>query len=132
MDYEKVVLTHEVKRITAGQYFGELALIYDSPRTATVQAVKKCHLAVLTKEDYDEILADEDVKDLESFIVTLRQCPMFAHWTKMSLCKMSYYFKTVDYLRNHIVFNEGDIAVDVFIVVHGNFTLTKKVKGKRL
>ena len=49
----------------------------------------------------------------------------------MSLCKMSYYFKSFDYRRNHIVFNEGDYASDVFIVVHGTFTLTKKVKGHR-
>ena len=97
MDYEDCILTHEVNTLSSGQYFGELALIYDSPRTATVQALSSCHIAVLEKEDYDEILADEDVQDLESFIVTLSQCPMFAHWTKMSLRKMSYYFKTVEY-----------------------------------
>ena len=56
---------------------------------------------------------------------------MFSHWTKMSLCKMSYYFKSVDYQRGHAVFNEGDKADHIYIVVAGDFMLTKKVKGKR-
>ena len=45
---------------------------------------------------------------------------------------MSYYFKKVDYLRNNVVFNEGDIASDIFIVIEGDFMLTKKVQGKKI
>ena len=45
---------------------------------------------------------------------------------------MSYYFKTIDYQFKNVVYNEGDIATDVFLVVSGNFTLKKKVKGKRV
>ena len=66
------MFTRECGKRTAGQYFGELALIYEAPRSATVVADTDWHLAVLTKEDYDEILADEDIKDLESFMATLR------------------------------------------------------------
>ena len=50
------MLTHEVGRLHPGQGFGELALIHHTPRTATIQACSKCHLAVLEKEDYEEIL----------------------------------------------------------------------------
>ena len=49
----------------------------------------------------------------------------------MSLLKMSYYFVTVDYLLHSVVYKEGDPASDVYIVVKGNFALTKRAKGKR-
>jgi len=56
---------------------------------------------------------------------------MFSHWSKMSLFKMSYYFKTVNYIRNQVVYNEGDPASHIFIVTSGDFKLTKKIIGKR-
>ena len=84
------MLTHEVARRKAGQSFGELALLYNSPRSASVQAVRITHLAVLTKADYDEIIKNLDVKDLKQRVETLKICPMFSHWTKMSLSKLAY------------------------------------------
>ena len=132
IEYNKDMLTHEVARRNAGHHFGEFALIYDTPRTASVIANQISHLAVLKKEDYDEMLAEDEIKDLGTFVATLQQCPMFSKWTKTSLCKMSFYFKTVDYLRNHVVYNEGDDASDIFIVVGGDFMLTKKIPGKKI
>ena len=41
------ILTREIGTRCAGQSFGELALIFQSPRTATVQALTTCHFAVL-------------------------------------------------------------------------------------
>ena len=56
---------------------------------------------------------------------------MFTHVSKMSLSKMSYYFKPVTYLRNHYIFREGEEADSVFVVVEGDYILTKSLEGKR-
>ena len=40
---------------------------------------------------------------------------------------MSYYFKPVNFLRNHYVFREGEEADSVFVVVEGDYILTKSV-----
>lgn len=44
-----------VTHLRAGHYFGELALIYDDPRTATVRAVGDVELLYLTQEDFQHI-----------------------------------------------------------------------------
>jgi len=44
-----------VANFTGGSFFGEIALIYDVKRTATIRAKEFCDLFVLTKEDFDEI-----------------------------------------------------------------------------
>ena len=41
-----------------GEFFGEMGLIDDSPRSATVMAVEPCDLIVITKREFKKILAD--------------------------------------------------------------------------
>ena len=56
IDEEKSTLEKEVHQMVKGQSFGELALIYDIPRAASIQAKTDCHFAVLEKECYAAIL----------------------------------------------------------------------------
>ena len=102
-----------------------MALLYDAPRTASIQAITTTHFAVLDKESYDEIIGNDAASDLENFIKCLKLCPMFTNMSKMSLCKMQYYFKTMNYLRNYAVFTQGEWAEDVFVIVEGDFILTR-------
>eukprot|EP01028_Stygiella_incarcerata_P006275 TRINITY_DN256_c0_g3_i1.p1 TRINITY_DN256_c0_g3~~TRINITY_DN256_c0_g3_i1.p1 ORF type:complete len:504 (+),score=123.45 TRINITY_DN256_c0_g3_i1:147-1658(+) len=41
-----------------GKFFGEIALVLSGKRTASVRAATYCDLFVLTKDDFDEVLAD--------------------------------------------------------------------------
>jgi cAMP-dependent protein kinase regulator len=55
----KVSVWDGAKQITSryeGEFFGESALVTDSPRSATVKAEKDCELYVLYKEDFNRIL----------------------------------------------------------------------------
>ena len=50
------LITNTVQELGAGSSFGELALITQLPRNATIVCRDECHFAVLTKEHYDLIL----------------------------------------------------------------------------
>ena len=41
-----------------GEFFGEMGLIDDSPRSATVMAVEPCELIVITKRDFKKCLSE--------------------------------------------------------------------------
>lgn len=45
-----------IAELEAGQCFGELALLYDAPRSAQVRAAEDCSLAVLFREDFLNLL----------------------------------------------------------------------------
>ena len=45
-----------IREIEEGNCFGELALLVNEPRSATIEASQKCTLYVLTKKDFDETI----------------------------------------------------------------------------
>jgi CRP/FNR family transcriptional regulator, cyclic AMP receptor protein len=50
----------ELATMEAGQIFGEMALVFDEPRTATVEALEDCNLIVITREKLMEKLDRSD------------------------------------------------------------------------
>ena len=52
----EMVLTN-VKTLSVGDSFGELALIENRPRAATIISRENCHLAVLEKKHFNKILS---------------------------------------------------------------------------
>jgi CRP-like cAMP-binding protein len=45
-----------------GQHFGELALINDAPRSATVIALTNCEFAILGRNDFDLVIKKNEAK----------------------------------------------------------------------
>ncbi len=50
----------ELARLQPGDIFGETALLFDEPRTATVKALEDCNLIVITRQTMEEKLKDSD------------------------------------------------------------------------
>lgn len=53
----KNALVFELKLLGKGESFGELALINNKPRQATVVCKEDCEFAILEKKDFEEILS---------------------------------------------------------------------------
>jgi CRP/FNR family cyclic AMP-dependent transcriptional regulator len=49
----------EIARIRAGDYFGELSLLFDSPRSRNARVVEDAELLVVPKASFADLLADE-------------------------------------------------------------------------
>ena len=54
--FERIEWFSEIKKLLPGQSFGELALINDAPRSATVTTTIDCEFAILIKSDYDKVI----------------------------------------------------------------------------
>ena len=55
-EVEVLVADKPVARLQEGSFFGEIALLYETKRTATVRAVTFCDVNILTRFDLQEIL----------------------------------------------------------------------------
>ena len=128
---DKDEILEEICRLGSGGSFGELAIIKDQPRSATIQCSKPTHFATLYKNDYLRILGQMSSRRLEELINFFYSLPTFDGWSKRNLIKLSYYFRAAKYKRNQIIFNEGEPANSVFIVKSGEVELSKTIRVQK-
>ena len=121
----------KVSELSSGTAFGELALIKDQPRAATIKAITACHFAVLNKEDYLKVIGKAEHHKLEQTIFFLRKIPLFSNLPRKKLERLTYFLIKKNYHRKQIVFKAHDLARYVFIVNSGEFELMKSVKSER-
>ena len=115
----------ETAKLTSGMAFGELALLKNQPRSASIKCIEPAHFMILSKENYLKILGKSDARKLEEIVEFLHSVSIFTHYSKRALDKLSYYFKSHCFSRNQIVYKENDIAESVYIVKSGEFELSK-------
>lgn len=117
----------EVSVLKAGSYFGELALLNDAPRTATIVCREDCEFAVLSREDFKEILARHTLWQVGEDIKFFSALPLFATSTTRAISTLIYHFKILKLQRNKVIFKEGDEATHLFIIKKGEVRISKTV-----
>ena len=62
----------DVAHLGPGCSFGELSLIYNKPRCATVKVLQRCHLMVLSRSDFEQCLRDIERKRIAEKVNFMR------------------------------------------------------------
>lgn len=120
----------QVATLAEGFSFGELALINNKPRAATIRALAPSYFAVLDKESYQFALGAAYKKRLSDRVDFLKSIPIFADWTRNAVEKLTYFFEEKEFKRNHYVFREGDPCDYCYIVMDGEFEASKGVTNE--
>jgi CRP-like cAMP-binding protein len=120
----------KVKVLSDGASFGELALLTDQPRAASIQCLKESWIARLPREDFLRILKDYEEKKLAEMVRFLRSLTAFKSWTKYSLVKVTYFFEPRLYKLNQVVYRCNDPAEHAFIIKGGEFKFTYTIDDK--
>jgi len=110
--------------LKAGTGFGELALINDQQRTASILCREPTHLAVLERDEYKRILGRIDDAKLEAKVQLLQKHPAFANWSKAALQRVSYFFFDRPSKRKQVLFRSGQECAYIYFVKTGEFQLT--------
>lgn len=80
--YEELEWMVEVSLLATGANFGELALINNEPRAATIQCLSNCYFAVLSRENYAKTLRKQQVRELNQKMDFLSSLPFLKHQTQ--------------------------------------------------
>ncbi|CAD8056737.1 unnamed protein product [Paramecium sonneborni] len=107
-----------VIELVEGQMFGELALIWNQPRSATVVAKSNLELAVLTSQDYKSLLKDAELNKIEQRIkffqnYFFRECPRFV------TLRYCYNFKKIELRKGNFLIKKGDKVTQIYLLKKG-------------
>ena len=117
---------NEIGTLFSGGSFGELALISDRPRSATIQVREKSSFLVLNKSDFTRILGDIAEKKMTSTISYLQKVPYFHSRSKAALVRMAYYFQTKTFRKDRVIYKELDPVDGIYLIREGEVMLMKK------
>jgi len=110
------------KTLSAGDYFGELALINNKPRSATVVACRDVHCLSLTKKDYQDVT----MRSLETINPNIRFLKeFFPEATKINLAKIAYSLTEHHLNYNNKIYEEGDFPDAMYFIKQGEVQLVK-------
>jgi CRP-like cAMP-binding protein len=118
-----------------GQYFGEVALVSDAPRNATVRAETPMSTLVLDYSDFNQCVrqyinlasqVDENVK----YSWLLRGMPIFDELSSQELDQLAAWLEPQELKADQVLFNEGDPGDKFYIVESGEVVISRLVDDR--
>jgi len=117
-------------KIQSGKAFGELAILYDCKRTATVKAVTDVMVWVLDRRVYQLVMKRHGLKKREDSIAFLQSVPLFANLTPDHLSRISDALQTEHFAADAYIIRQGAKGDSFYILKGGSVKVTKKVHGQ--
>lgn len=118
----------EVRVLNSGDSFGELALLNNNPRSATVKCLTECYFAVLTQKEYKKILRIDAERAVKERVSLLKKLPIFSNLTELNLKSLGYALTESTFKKNQVVYTESDPVDYIYIIKSGEFKLSIKEK----
>jgi len=132
--YKKYSKQDEEKKIfqySAGGSFGELALLYNAPRAATVRARTKCICWELDRGTFNNIVKEAAKKRREKYEAFLKSVEILSSIEGYELTQICDALKPCTYKEGDYVIREGEMGDIFYIIEEGEAIATKtKEPGK--
>lgn len=115
----------KISELRAGVSFGELALVNNKPRSATIIAVEDTWCAMLLKGPFEAILKKLERDKMNVLIAGLDRFLTFKTLTRIYKIKLFKGIDTVEFTRGQILYDEGDKANAIYFLLEGEYEIFK-------
>ena len=115
----------ELAQGKAGISFGEMALIKNEPRNATIIALEKCSLISIEKTDYTKIVKDiEEQRLMKELIIFKERFPIFKFWPSSKCFPLLSGLITQELGRDEYVYKQNEFPNEIYIIQEGVFEVS--------
>lgn len=129
--YLKINLILEVVQLGKGASFGELSLLEDKPRAATILCLENTRFATLDKEPFNKVIGRMLRKKFAKDVEFISKFPFLKGLTRKTKTKICYPMETRTFVRGQTLYNEGDPVENILFLESGEFETTKNVYVKK-
>ena len=116
---------HKVTAYGPGGSFGELALMYNAPRAATVTATNECILWALDRVTFRRILMESTNRRRRMYEQFLEEVPLLKSLESYERHKIADALESVTFESGHVVMRQGDMGDQFYIVESGEAKVTQ-------
>ena len=118
-----------VKKYQPGDSFGELALLYNAPRAASIKAVSDEVITwVLDRETFNNIVKDAAQKKREKYENFLKNVEILSTIDPYELMQISDAIKSATYQKDDYIIREGEMGDIFYILEEGQCIATKTLE----
>lgn len=123
-----VTVEKSIGVLKAGQTFGELALLYGTPRSATIVSVTNSSLIKIEKEPFDKYVKNIFENQLQDQIEFLKICPVFHKIPKESLIKLAVRTERKKFSTGQVILKPDEKSECLYIIRRGTVKVTKRIQ----
>lgn len=115
----------KVKEYFPGDSFGELALLYNAPRAATIIAKEDGVLWTLDRETFNNIVKEAAIKKREQYESFLKSVDILKSIEPYELSQICDALKSKKYKSGDYIIKQDEIGEEFFIIEEGEAVATK-------
>jgi len=120
----------QIKLVEKGACVGELAMVYNAPRTATVKSLRAGKVWSINRATFRKVLKKHNVDESTRNIGFLKQVSLLAPLLSSELELLDQALDTSHFKEGHVIFNQGDEG-DRFYIVRTGVVTGIKVSAER-
>jgi len=114
-----------LKKYAPGEGFGELALLYNAPRAASITAVTDSIVWKLDRDTFNHIVKDAAQRKREKYDEFLQKVDILKNMDPYERSKLGEAFREENYKQGEYVIREGQSGDKFFFVSEGTAIATK-------
>ncbi|EIW68872.1 hypothetical protein TREMEDRAFT_44181 [Tremella mesenterica DSM 1558] len=126
---DRSLLGKKVATCVEGDSFGELALMHNAPRAASIISITPCTVWALDRVSFRTILLDHTSRKRRLYETFLSEVPILASLQPQERAKIADVLESRTFAAGENVITEGDAGEEFFLIESGQAVAVKKSEG---